>query len=275
MNKKIILSLFILFCLLTSINFALAYDNGSGDASAGAVDEKMGSAPTTNVYSGSPKASSPSVAAAPSDEIKIDLEVFWKGGSAPDFVEVNILKDGSIVKTVALSKDNDWKATVELPMYDDDGSEITYEVKEVTPNGFEASYKGDQKTGFTITNIPSKLGAPSSTETVGDDEPTPNLSDDVPVNDDDGSNDTGDNQTEGTDAPITDATGNGNDTDSSSKDTGDTQPVNKTVKVVKKVVKAQDKKDEPKRTPPTGNPIAILVLVLIGTVFVSMRGRKD
>ena len=288
MNKKIILSFLIILCLLTSINFVLADENGSADTSIDDVDEKVGAAPTTEV---SYSSSGSSMVAAPSGDISIDLQVIWNGGSAPDSVDVKILKDGAVVKTVALSEDNDWKATVELPMYDDNGNEITYDVEEADVDGFEASYTGDQEKGFIITNSPadSPLKA-SDSDVVGDDAPT---SDGQGGSDDgssdgqgssDGSDDTANQGTETptsddqpTEVPIADSINNDTDDGNSTSDNNNTQPVNKTVKVVKKVVKVQDKdkKPEPKPMPPAGNPIAVLVLVLIGIVFASMRRRRD
>ena len=295
MNKKIILSLFIILCLLTSINIVLADENASGDTSVDEVDGKLSAAPTTEVSSDAPVKAS-----APSNDIKIDLKIIWKVDSVPDFVEVNILKDGSIVKTVALSEDNEWKATVELPAYDDAGNEITYEVEEVDSDGFDVSYDGNQETGFIITNAPAKLGASNDDAVVADGQLEPGVNYDITPADDGGSDDGGSDNPTGSDdvanvggsddgqveegdssddAPIADSTADdtnssSDDTNSSSKDTNNTQPVNKTIKVVKKVVKAQDK-HEPKEIPRAGNPVAILVLVLMGIVFASIRSRRD
>ena len=295
MNKKIILSFLIILCLLTSINFVLADENGSADTSIDDVDEKVGAAPTTEVSYSSSSGSGSSMVAAPSGDISIDLQVIWNGGSAPDSVDVKILKDGAVVKTVALSEDNDWKATVELPMYDDNGNEITYDVEQADVDGFEASYTGDQEKGFIITNSPvdSPLKASDDSDVVGDDEPADDgqggiaddQGDDNPEEPINPSDDTPEEEPvtsvpddQPTDVPLADSLNNDTDDgNSTSDDNNNTQPVNKTVKVVKKVVKVQDKdkKPEPKPMPPAGNPIAVLVLVLIGIVFASMRRRRD
>ncbi|MBF1276230.1 MAG: Cna B-type domain-containing protein, partial [Parvimonas micra] len=52
-----------------------------------------------------------------------------------------------------------WKHTFkDLPVYDDNGKEIEYTVKEVAIEGYESKIEGNAKDGFVITNkeIPKK-----------------------------------------------------------------------------------------------------------------------
>ncbi len=73
----------------------------------------------------------------------------------PDKVTVSVLKNG--VKdenlTVALSKDNGWKASFSnLPKEDANGREIVYTVSEEELAGFKAAISGTDENGFTISN---------------------------------------------------------------------------------------------------------------------------
>lgn len=263
MNKKIILSILIILCLLTSINLVLADDNPSTDAVASTHDV----APA-------------SLSNAPSAKINIDIEASWSGDNVPDSVTVYILNGDDIVKNITLSKANSWKETVELPANDDNGKEITYSVREETPDGFSVSYSGDQDNGFIISNtqVSSLLGA-SRGDAGGDDGgDTPNslgapFSDDGAVGNssDDTSSNTNasqdDNSTD--DAPAVISTQN--DTNSSDDSA---QNTTKVVKVIKKTTKAKND-TQPKPIPKTGFPIAVLILVLLSVVIVALRGRKN
>lgn len=267
MNKKIILSLLIIFCLLASVNFVLANEDASADKN---LESNSAVKETTNPL------------------IKINLKVDWKGdGSTPSSVVVNILKDGSVVKNVTLSKSNDWKADVELPSGN-------YNVREVAPKGYDVSYSGNQKTGFVITNAPiSALAAGedsiAAAGTADDPENDPeNVPGDVSKVNENGenyqsngdNNNVSDNESDNesnNETPMVIAPNNstddgnstGNETNST---TGNTTKV--ITKTIYKVTKVPVKKAQQKQIPKAGNPIAVLVVVLIGIVVVSIGSRR-
>ena len=58
-----------------------------------------------------------------------------------------------------MNEANSWKHTFkDLPVYNDNGKEIVYTVKEVAIEGYESKIEGNAKDGFVITNkeIPKK-----------------------------------------------------------------------------------------------------------------------
>ena len=64
-----------------------------------------------------------------------------------------------------MNEGNSWKHTFkDLPVYDDNGKEITYTVKEVAIEGYESKIEGNAKDGFVITNkeIPKKPRIPKT-----------------------------------------------------------------------------------------------------------------
>ena len=76
----------------------------------------------------------------------IPVEVVWEGDNAPDYVTVNLIKDGEIVDTVKLSSDNSWKITFHV---DDDRE---YNINESDSGVFSSSISGNASSGFVITN---------------------------------------------------------------------------------------------------------------------------
>ena len=83
---------------------------------------------------------------------EVPVEKKWIG-KAVDEIEVKLLADGKEVQTAKLNEANSWKHTFkDLPVYDDNGKEITYTVKEVAIEGYESKIEGNAKDGFVITN---------------------------------------------------------------------------------------------------------------------------
>ena len=77
-----------------------------------------------------------------------------KEGKRPTEIAISLLANDVVKQTIVLSADNEWKGTfTKLPMYDEDGDEIKYSVKELKiPDNYNASYSGDVKNGFTVKN---------------------------------------------------------------------------------------------------------------------------
>ncbi|MCZ7409072.1 Cna B-type domain-containing protein [Parvimonas micra] len=83
---------------------------------------------------------------------EVPVEKKWLG-KAVNEIEVKLLANGKEVQTAKLNEANSWKHTFkDLPVYDDNGKEITYTVKEVAIEGYESKVEGNAKDGFVITN---------------------------------------------------------------------------------------------------------------------------
>ena len=83
---------------------------------------------------------------------EIPVEKKWLG-KAVNEIEVKLLANGQEVQSAKLNEANSWKHTFkDLPVYDDNGKEITYTVKEVAIEGYESKIEGNAKDGFVITN---------------------------------------------------------------------------------------------------------------------------
>ncbi|MEB3060409.1 Cna B-type domain-containing protein [Parvimonas micra] len=83
---------------------------------------------------------------------EVPVEKKWIG-KAVNEIEVKLLANGKEVQTAKLNEANSWKHTFkDLPVYDDNGKEITYTVKEVAIEGYESKIEGNAKDGFIITN---------------------------------------------------------------------------------------------------------------------------
>jgi len=95
---------------------------------------------------------------------EVPVEKKWIG-KAVNEIEVKLLANGKEVQTAKLNEANSWKHTFkDLPVYDDNGKEITYTVKEVAIEGYESKIEGNAKDGFVITNkeIPKKPRIPKT-----------------------------------------------------------------------------------------------------------------
>ena len=95
---------------------------------------------------------------------EVPVEKKWIG-KAVNEIEVKLLANGKEVQTAKLNEANSWKHTFkDLPVYDDNGKEIVYTVKEVAIEGYESKIEGNAKDGFVITNkeIPKKPRIPKT-----------------------------------------------------------------------------------------------------------------
>ena len=95
------------------------------------------------------------------DLIDIPVEKKWDGDTA-DSTKVTLLANGEEVETVELNEANSWKHLFTgLQKYNNDGSEVTYTVKEVGETAsvieldgkkFNVEYTGNAADGFIVTN---------------------------------------------------------------------------------------------------------------------------
>ena len=86
------------------------------------------------------------------EKTEVPVEKKWLG-KAVNEIEVKLLADGKEVQTAKLNEANSWKHTFkDLPVYDENGKEIVYTVKEVAIEGYESKIEGNAKDGFVITN---------------------------------------------------------------------------------------------------------------------------
>jgi len=95
---------------------------------------------------------------------EVPVEKKWIG-KAVNEIEVKLLANGQEIQTAKLNEANSWKHTFkDLPVYDDNGKEITYTVKETKVEGYESKIEGNAKDGFVITNkeIPKKPRIPKT-----------------------------------------------------------------------------------------------------------------
>ena len=95
---------------------------------------------------------------------EVPVEKKWIG-KAVNEIEVKLLANGKEVQTAKLNEANSWKHTFkDLPVYDENGKEIVYTVKEVAIEGYESKIEGNAKDGFVITNkeIPKKPRIPKT-----------------------------------------------------------------------------------------------------------------
>ena len=86
------------------------------------------------------------------EKTEVPVEKKWIG-KAVNEIEVKLLANGQEVQSAKLNEANSWKHTFkDLPVYDDNGKEIVYTVKEVEIEGYESKIEGNAKDGFVITN---------------------------------------------------------------------------------------------------------------------------
>ena len=197
----------------------------------------------------------------------ISVKIKWddKGQTdkRPDFVTINILKNGQIVDKIILNESNSWKATIEV---DNDGS-YSVEEDDTTLSNYSISITGNPDIGFTITNAfkSDTLGA------AGNDDSdncatSSDVKDEAPTTE----NNAADNSA--------DATAENNTSDKNTTDTNSTQNTNQTnITVVQNttIVKQEPKKEDPVTTTlkNTGLPI-LLVIVAAIAIIIPITRRK-
>ena len=100
--------------------------------------------------------------------ISVNVTKVWsdddnESGKRPESVKVILFANGTKYAEIELSESNEWKHEFTDLAKNADGKEIEYTVREENvPEGYEASYEGNAKEGFTVHNV---LGQ-------GDGEPT-------------------------------------------------------------------------------------------------------
>ena len=79
-----------------------------------------------------------------------------KYNTRPDAINVDILQNGKLFRTVTFDKSDTYpctKVAQSIPLYDENGDRYVYTVEEApVPDGYASIIKGDKSTGFTITN---------------------------------------------------------------------------------------------------------------------------
>lgn len=87
------------------------------------------------------------------EKVTIPVMKKWAGDAAAS-VTIYLKRNNQITNTsIQLSEDNNWTATFDdLPKYDEKGQEISYSVVEEDLTGYAATYSGNMKDGFTVTN---------------------------------------------------------------------------------------------------------------------------
>ncbi|MBQ7175020.1 MAG: Cna B-type domain-containing protein [Lachnospiraceae bacterium] len=107
------------------------------------------------------------------EKIEFTISKTWedennKDNIRPDSIEVSILADGEVVKTVEISSKEDWEKVVGDMYRYAEGKEIEYTVAEAAVEGYEATISGSAGNGFGINNVHEPAPAQDPTE-----DPTP------------------------------------------------------------------------------------------------------
>lgn len=73
-----------------------------------------------------------------------------EGGYRPESIIVHLLRNGTIIKAIEVTADNDWRFEfLDLPKYDEKGKLYLYTIKEVAVPNYQTKYDED---GFDIVN---------------------------------------------------------------------------------------------------------------------------
>lgn len=91
-----------------------------------------------------------------SPKTEVSVTKAWEGGKARPDVTVNLLQDGTAIKTAILNTGNNWTASWSVDKTDSEGKDYVYTVEEVTVDGYKtavgAPVIASDSTSFTITN---------------------------------------------------------------------------------------------------------------------------
>ena len=223
----------------------------------------------------------------------ISVKVIWAGGDAPDFVTVNLIKDGKVVDSAKLSASNSWKTAFKV---DDEGS---YNVSEVVSGDYSYSVSGNANSGFVISNKLVKTSdvlATSADDAVAgssiDDAVSQEADDVLDENETssgvDNSTETDDsNSTEDTNTTDEDKVTEGTDVteddnvadDETEEEITETITTTTTEHQITKVVKQEDKKKPVNNTTKIKNrnagfPIVVLICAVFAAAFIPLSRRK-
>lgn len=84
--------------------------------------------------------------------IDIPVEKIWHGEPS-EYVWVFLLNGKEVVGELMLNEYNEWKDVFKgLPVFDEEGKPIEYDIQELEIPGYSSSVSGDQDSGFTLTN---------------------------------------------------------------------------------------------------------------------------
>ena len=101
------------------------------------------------------------------EKIEFTISKTWEDednkDGIPDSIEVSILADGEVVKTVEISSKEDWEKVVGDMYRYAEGKEIEYSISEAAVEGYEATISGSAANGFGISNVhePAQETAPT------------------------------------------------------------------------------------------------------------------
>ena len=105
--------------------------------------------------------------------IEVTITKVWedednKYGVRPDDVTVQLLADEEVSKSDAITEDDEWTITYEVPEYTTEGDKIVYDAdEEQVKAGYVKEVTGDATEGFTITNtFEPQFGDPPVGKTV-------------------------------------------------------------------------------------------------------------
>ncbi len=203
----------------------------------------------------------------------ISVQIKWEDindtSKRPDFVEIDLIKNGNVIETKILNSSNSWSATFEVP---DDGS---YSIKQKTKlSDYSVSTIGDEYSGFMVINT-----LKSDVLGVGESDDTNNLSEEteeiIIAPDNTTYNET---ITENNDTDVN--TTDDNSTDENSTYNGSNTTIvtknQNTTKVIKQVTKIDKKPKNVTKTQlrNTGIPIIFLVVVAFAAAFVPFSRKK-
>lgn len=232
------------------------------------------------------------VISAAKDSDSISVKIVWDDNvdDKPDFIKVNLLKDGKIVDSANLNESNSWKVDFSV---DDDGK---YQVKEEISSDYSAKIKGNAQEGFVITNKLVKtdvLGAGDNQTPLEESSNASQLS----ANNESGlieasndsakqnnassgngtQNSTDTNSTNSTNSTVPEEDDDDDTDDDSSDESTSTVTTTKITKtVVKKAPKEAEKKpvNTTEKMKKTGFPLIVLVIAAFVAIFVPISRKK-
>ncbi len=91
-------------------------------------------------------------------ETEISVKKAWDDddnadGNRPDSIKIHLFADGTEIDKVTVTADDDWTGSfTELPMYNEDGEEITYTVTEDAVTAYNT-----EVVGYDVTNVEQKI----------------------------------------------------------------------------------------------------------------------
>ena len=249
--KRIFVLLIAVLCSFIIIGAVASAENISDELASQEEMEVVDAPESISGGNDTPLKSSDSdnLKASQDDKVSVSITLFWNdaenNSTRPNGIEVYLYANGKEVDSIYLTKDHAisdgmWAYSFEdLPKYDEDNKPITYTVKEQDMAFYVTDVMKNSNYEFMIIN----------TFSMPQPQPLP-------------------------DDPVDDDVPNGDAVDDGSQDGDDTDNSANATKTITKNPKKAYTTNSPVNHNNTGNPIFVLVLVLISTVFISLR-RKD